>query len=51
MVRRLFFACWEVDLAASSALEVVVDMLNETADEGEGSAAGAGGGLERPRKS
>lgn len=51
MVRRLFLACWEVDLAASRAFEVVPDMFGEVVGGVEGVAADAGGGLARPRKS
>ena len=29
MVIRLFLACWEVDLAASKALEVVLDIAGD----------------------
>lgn len=33
MVLILFLACWEVDLAASRAFDVVVDIVGESAED------------------
>lgn len=45
MVFKEFFACWELDLAASKALEVVLDMVDLVILEEGGEAACTGAQL------